>query len=283
LILPVLALLAGCATFGQRSSSFETKVKELERQSGGRLGVYLLDTATGKHFGHRAGERFAMCSTFKLLAISAVLAKVDRGADHLGRVISFTKNDLAEHSPITGQHADGKGMSLQDLCEATMVQSDNTAANLILVSLGGPTGVTAFARSIGDTHTRLDRNEPDLNEALPGDPRDTTTPLAYATDVKNLVLGTLLSPGSRSLLTKWLIANQTGDKRIRAGLPRGWRVGDKTGTGDRGTSNDIAIAWPPGRPPILIAVYLTGSRKDRNMQDKTIAEVAKMVVSDLKL
>jgi beta-lactamase class A len=263
--------------------SFEKEIKKLETQSGGRLGVAVLDTANGKQLGYRADERFAMCSTFKLLAVSAVLSKADRGAEQLDRVIRFTKEDLAAYSPVTKDHADGEGMSLKDLCEAAMTQSDNTAANLILASLGGPAGVTAFAHSIGDSKTRLDRNEPDLNQALPGDPRDTTTPLAMMLDLRKLAVGTTLSPSSLKLLTKWLIGNQTGDKRLRAGLPRNWRIGDKTGTGDRGTAGDVAIAWPAGRPPVLIAVYLTGSRKNRDFQDATIAQVGKVVADTLKL
>jgi beta-lactamase class A len=278
-----LAIVVGVAAFSQSTATFESRVNVLERQSGGRLGVYVLDTANGKQFGHRAGERFAMCSTFKLLAVAAVLSKVDRGAEQLDRVIKFGKSDLSPHSPLTEQHADGKGMALEDLCEAAVTQSDNTAANLILASLGGPSAITAYARSIGDTYTRLDRNEPDLNQALPGDPRDTTTPQAYTNDLRKLVLGTTLSPSSSKLLTKWLVGNQTGDERLRAGLPRIWRIGDKTGTGDRGTSNDIAIAWPQGRPPILIAVFLTGSRKSRDFQNATIAAVGKAAVETLKL
>lgn len=164
-----------------------------------------------------------------------------------------------------------------------MILSDNTAGNLILDALGGPEGLTAFARSIGDTVTRLDRTEPSLNEALPDDPRDTTSPRAMAENMRKLVLGDVLKPASREQLTAWLRDNRTGDTRIRSVRQPGWVVGDKTGTGERGTSNDIAVLWPPGRPPIVLAVYLTGAAVDRDKQNAAIAAVAGAAVTALKL
>ena len=167
------------------------------------------------------------------------------------------------------------GMTMADLCEAAMIYSDNTAANLILASLGGPQAIGAFARTLGDTQTRLDRTEPTLNESIPGDPRDTTTPNAMIRSMQTLLIGEILTGASRKQLTQWLIANKTGDTRLRAGLPQGWRIGDKTGTGERGSTNDIAIIWPPDRPPILVTVYFTESPAAPEQRNATVANVAR--------
>jgi len=284
-------LFSGCAGFvglaaGQRFAlaraldlkiaPLEEKLVKIEQASGGRLGVAVLDTANGARAGHRADEKFPMCSTFKLLAAAAVLKRADEGKEDLARVVPLPKKDFLGHSPATEKHA-GSGMTVKDLCAAAVMQSDNTAANLLLASLGGPSGVTAFARSLGDEMTRLDRIEMDLNEALPGDPRDTTTPENMLADLQKLVLGGALSASSRTQLTEWLIQCETGDARLRAGLPKGWKVGDKTGTGPRGTSNDVAIAWPPGRGAVLISVYLTGSTADDDHRNATIASVGAAV------
>ena len=219
-----------------------------------------------------------MCSTFKVLAVSAVLTQVDHGKENLDRRIRFAAGDVIDGSPISKDHI-GDGMTLAELCAAALDYSDNTAANLILSALGGPHAVTAFARSLGDPVTRLDRTEPTLNEATQGDPRDTTTPATMAANLRKLLLGKALAPASREQLTNWMIANKTGDARLRAGLPHDWRIGDKTGTGERGTANDIAIAWPPGRKPIIVAVYLTGSTVSPDQQSAAIADVARAVTA----
>jgi len=159
-----------------------------------------------------------------------------------------------------------------------MTYSDNTAANLILASLGGPKAVTTFARTLGDETTRLDRNEPTLNEAIPGDPRDTTTPGAMVKDMQALLIGRALSETSKGLLMQWLIGNETGNTRLRAGLPEGWKAGDKTGTGERGSTNDVAIVWPPGRKPILVAVYLTETAASADKRNAAVADVGRAVV-----
>jgi beta-lactamase class A len=250
----------------------------IEKEAGGRLGVAALDTGTGRRFGHREEERFPMCSTFKVLAVSAVLTQVDHGKENLDRRIRFAAGDVIDGSPISKDHI-GDGMTLAELCAAALDYSDNTAANLILSALGGPHAVTAFARSLGDPVTRLDRTEPTLNEATQGDPRDTTTPATMAANLQKLLLGKALAPASREQLTNWMIANKTGDARLRAGLPHDWRIGDKTGTGERGTANDIAIAWPPGRKPIIVAVYLTGSTVSPDQQSAAIADVARAVTA----
>lgn len=249
--------------------------------AGGRLGVALLDTGSGRLSGHRMDERFPLCSTFKMLAAARVLARVDRAQESLSRRIVYPASDLVAHSPVTGQHAGEPGLPLSVLCEATVTQSDNTAGNLILDSFGGPAGLTAWLREIGDPATRLDRRETALNEARAGDPRDTTTPAAMVRTMQKILLGSALSEASRRQLADWLVANRTGDERIRAGVPRDWLVGDKTGTGDNGTANDVAILWPPGRAPLLLAVYLTGSRARPEARNAAIAEVARAMTTHL--
>ena len=263
------------------SAALGSELGRVETESGGRLGVAVLDTLTGVQVGHRADERFPMCSTFKLLAAAAVLARVDAGRERLDRRIRFEASDIVVNSAVTKDRVGGDGMSLAELCEAAMTVSDNTAGNLILASLGGPDGLTAYARSLGDTLTRLDRIEPALNEALPGDPRDTTTPAAMLSNLRTLALGTVLSAASRELLTAWLVGNKTGDTRLRAGLPKDWRTGDKTGAGERGTTNDVGLVWPPQRLPIIISIYLTGTPAANEQRNATLAKVGRTVVSAL--
>jgi len=260
------------------SDPFVHKLRQLESGSGGRLGVHLLDTASGAELGHRSDERFLMCSTFKLLACGYALRRVDRGQDSLDRRIAYGAADLVPWSPITERHVAAGGMTLGELCHATLTTSDNTAANLILASYGGPAALTAFARSIGDSVTRLDRFEPALNTSR--DDSDTTSPRAMLHTMRRLVLDDALTPPSREQLKQWLQANTTGDRRLRAGVPSGWVVGDKTGTSGKGTSNDIGIVWPPdGRAPLLVTVYLTRSTASPAAQDATIAQVGRLVAA----
>lgn len=258
-----------------RQQAFLAELKRLEHDSGGRLGVALLDTGTGSRMGCRTDERFAMCSTFKLLVVGAVLSRLDAGKEDLERRIRFERTDLVAYSPITEQHTDGNGLSVAELCAAAITHSDNTAANLLVASLGGTGSVTTFARSLGDPVTRLDRVEPGLNEGREGDVRDTTTPIAMTGNLQALVLGKSLTDGSRARLTDWLIANTTGDARLRAGLPAGWRVGDKTGSGSHGTANDIAVIWPTNRAPVILAVYLTQATVTAAQQSAIIASVGR--------
>ena len=265
------------------SASISVQLAELEKKSGGRLGVAILDTATGASTGHRADERFPMCSTHKFLSAAAILARVDRHKEDLASVVHITQQDLVGYSPVTQTRVGGAGITVHELCEAAVTLSDNTAANLLLASLGGPAGWTAYVRTLGDQVTRLDRNEPTLNESLPGDPRDTTSPNAIAADLRKLVLGDALSPASRDLLTTWLVQCKTGGQRLRAGVPADWKEGDKTGTGQRGTSNDVAIFWPPQRPPILVAAFLTGSTLDDAPREGILAAVGKIVASAVHL
>ena len=257
-------------------AAFRREVLALERASRGRLGVAILDTATGARFAMRGDERFPMCSTFKLILAAAVLARVDRGRDRLDRRIAVARSDILSHSPFAQTRVGGHA-TVAELCRATMTQSDNAAANLLLPAVGGPAGITRFARALGDGRTRLDRIEPELNDVGPGDPRDTTTPIAMLDLFRRLTLGPALRPASRALFTGWLVANETGDLRLRARVPGGWRVGDKTGTGGRGHNNDVAILWPPARRPVLVASYIAHSPLDMAAADPVHARLGSLI------
>lgn len=253
----------------------------IERDSGGRLGVSMLRTADGTRVDYRGHEAFPLCSTFKVLAAAAILKRCDVGKERLDRRVRFGAADVVAHSPVTGPRIGGGGMTLAELCHAAITQSDNTAANLLLKALGGPAAITRFAAALGDRSTRLDRRETALNESLPGDPRDTTTPSAMLDDLRQLLLGDRLSVASRDQLETWLVANRTGALRLRAGLPPNWRVGDKTGSGDRGSTNDIAIVRPPAGPPLLVTVYLTGTAAAMPVRDAAIAAVGDLLARSL--
>jgi beta-lactamase class A len=261
-----------------QASRFQKAIRQIEADSGGRLGVSVLDTHTGLAYAWRGDERFPMCSTFKFLAAALVLSRVDQGQEQLSRRIAVQALDIVPYSPATQPRVGGLPMSMAELCEAAVTLSDNAAANLLLKSFGGPQSLTAYARSLGDEFTRLDRFEPDLNEATPGDPRDTTTPDAMLRAMQKIVLGPALSPASREQITRWLIDNKTGDKKLRAGLPAGWRVGDKTGGGGHGTNNDIAVLWPPGRAPVVVTSFLTQTSADLGVRDRAITEVGRLAV-----
>jgi len=261
----------------ERVALANKRLAEIEAREGGRLGVFVRDTATGSAIEHRADELFPMCSTFKLLAAAAALKRVDGGAERLDRTIPFGPSDLLGYAPIAKTHVAQGGMTLAEACAAAIDWSDNTAANLILQAIGGPAGFTQFARSLGDKVTRLDRNEPSLNTATPGDERDTTSPRAMAGDMEHVLLGKTLSQASRLKLEAWLVGDKVGDKRLRAGLPPSWRIGDKTGSGDHGTANTIAIIRPPGRAPIIATVYLTESSAPIDARDAIHKEIGALI------
>lgn len=250
----------------------------IERGVAGRLGVAVLDTARGVVDGHRLDERFPMCSTFKWLAAACVLRRVDLGQERLDRRVAVARADLVSWSPVTETRV-GAGMTVAELCEAAVAVSDNGAANLLLASFGGPAALTRFARSLGDSKTRLDRIEPALNEGRPGDERDTTTPAAMAGSLRTAVLGDALSNAGRAQLQQWLLATTTGTDRLRAGLPDDWRIGHKTGTGQRGSTNDVAVLWPPGRAPIVVCAYLTECTASTARREAAIAAVARTVAA----
>jgi beta-lactamase class A len=260
--------------------ALQAEFARIEKEIDGRLGIAALDTRDGSMASYRADERFPMCSTFKALAAAAVLARVDIGKEQLDRRIRYEAKHLVTYSPVTEKNVE-TGMTLAEICEAAITLSDNTAGNLQLAAIGGPEGFTAYLRTLGDTVTRLDRIETALNEATPGDPRDTTTPAAMTENLHKLVLGDALSAKSRAQLKTWLVANKTGDTRIRAGVPAGWTVGDKTGTGERGTNNDVGILWPPGRAPMILCVYLTETSASFEARNATIAAVAQAVAAEV--
>jgi beta-lactamase class A len=249
---------------------------EIERDAGGRLGVAVLDTADGSLKGHRLDERFPMCSTFKWLAAACALSRVDAGRERLDRRVRFGREVLLPHSPVCEQHV-GEGMTVAGLCEAAITVSDNAAGNLLLKSFGGPAGLTRYLRTLGDGVTRLDRTEPTLNESRPGDPRDTTTPRAMAQDLRTALLGNALQPASREQLVRWMLATRTNTRRLGADLPEGWRLASKTGTGERGSTSDVGVYWPPGRAPIVVAVYLAETAAPLDERNAAIARVARHI------
>lgn len=280
---PVWAKPAGGPKQDTRVRAIEAELAAIEQGVGARLGVAIHDLETGLRTGRRCSERFPMCSTFKLMLAASVLARVDRRQEELERRIVFGADRIEQYAPVTRQHVGAPGMSVAELCDAAVTMSDNTAANVLLDTIGGPPGFTAFMRGLGDTVTRLDRTEPTLNTATPGDPRDTTTPVAMLGSLRKVLLGDALSPAARAQLLAWGAGNRVGDARLRAGVPRDWRVADKTGTGERGTTNDIGILWPQDRAPILVTVYLTETDAPDRAREAAIADVARTVARHLAL
>lgn len=249
----------------------------LEASAKGRIGVALINTATGKTFEYRGDERFAFCSTFKLIVVAALLDRSSTQPGLMAKHVKFRESDLLSWAPIARAKLKS-GMSVAELCAAALQYSDNTATNLLIKELGGLTAVNRFAQSLGDASFRLDRWEPDLNTSIPGDPRDTTTPMAMAATLDKLVFGKALAPAQRELLTTWLKGNTTGDESIRAGLPPGWIAGDKTGSGDYGTTNDVAALWPPAGAPLVLAVYFTQNQKAAKSRRDVLAAATRLVV-----
>lgn len=268
----VLAGAAAVVAGGARAAP--AGFAELERRTGGRMGVYALDAGTGRAFGWREAERFPMCSTFKTLLAGAVLARVDAHAEQLDRTVGFSQADLLEYAPIARQHV-AQGMTVGALCKAAIEVSDNTAANLLLKTVGGPPGLTAFIRTLGDRTTRLDRSEPTLNTAIPGDPRDTTTPRAMVRSLAVLLTGDRLSGAARQQLAAWMAGTTTGLERLRLGARPGWRAGDKTGSGANNTTNDVAYLWPRDTSPVLVCCYLTGAAAPMSEREAVMAEIGR--------
>jgi beta-lactamase class A len=256
--------------------SLETRWRALEKQAGGLLGVALIDPQRGQRFSWRGDERFPMCSTFKWPLAAALLAEVDAGRESLDRLLPYSRDDLVANSPISEKHA-GTGMRIGDLCAATVAHSDNTAANVLLQALGGPSAFNRFVRSRGDTVTFLTRNEPTLNDARHGDEADTTSPHAMAMLMQRLVLGDGLSVTSRQQLKAWGLATVTSGARLRANLPAGWQLADKTGTSSQGTANDVGIFWTPEGRPIVVAAFLTASTMPMAEQNRVHARIAGQV------
>ncbi|HWT55148.1 MAG TPA: class A beta-lactamase [Rhodocyclaceae bacterium] len=260
-----------------RTDAPPARLAELERKMGGRLGLSALNTANGQRIDFRADERFPVCSTFKLILAGAILKHSVQDAALLQKIIHYSTGDLVAWSPLTEKHL-ADGMSIAALCAAALQYSDNTAANLLMKELGGPEAVTAYAHSIGNKHFRLDRWETELNSAIPGDPRDTATPASMADSLRMLTLGDALPSAQRTQLNEWMLGNTTGAKRIQAGVPADWKVGDKTGTGDYGSANDIGIVWPPGKKPMVLAIYHTHNDAKATANNEIIAAAARIVV-----
>ena len=257
---------------------YADEFEALETEFDARLGVYAIDTATGAEVAFRADERFAYASTFKALAAAAVLQK--NTPAEMQRVVTFAADDLITYSPVTELRVDS-GMTLLEIADAAVRFSDNTAGNLLLDELGGPGGFDAALAAIGDDTTRAERWEAGLNDAVPGDPRDTTSPRAFATDLREFALGDAMTPDKQTVLIEMLKANTTGANLIRAGVPGDWVVGDKTGSGGYGVRNDIAIVWPPGGEPIVMAIMSTRDSPGAERYDALIARAATAVVTAL--
>lgn len=276
--LVALSVSQGCAATKPMRPDVAKYIRALEGL--GRLGVCILDTQTGEYSGHRTDEHFVMCSTFKLPLAAVILQEADQGRLNLDEILPFGEADMVANSPITKANIARGGMRIVDLAQATQTTSDNVAANLLLKRLGGPEALTTKLRATGDKITRVDRYEPMANFVLSADLRDTTTPLAMAQTVARFTTGRLLKPQSRDILLKWMEDTRTGEKRIRAGLPANWRSGDKTGTGmSVGMTdkyNDVAITFPPGRAPIIIAAYYDTGRQGEEMRDEDLAVLAQV-------
>ncbi|CRL62839.1 class A beta-lactamase [Proteus penneri] len=275
----LISLLASSTLWANTNNTIEAQLSELEKYNQGRLGVALINTEDNSEITYRGEERFAMASTSKVMAVAAVLKESEKQAGLLDKNIAIKKSDLVAYSPITEKHL-VTGMSLAQLSAATLQYSDNTAMNKILDYLGGPSSVTQFARSINDVTYRLDRKEPELNTAIHGDPRDTTSPIAMAKSLQALTLGDALGQSQRQQLVTWLKGNTTGDHSIKAGLPKHWIVGDKTGSGDYGTTNDIAVIWPENHAPLILVVYFTQQEKDAKYRKDIIAKAAEIVTKE---
>ncbi|MEM0653908.1 OXY family extended-spectrum class A beta-lactamase [Klebsiella huaxiensis] len=280
LIAATLPLLLCNSSLWANADAIQRKLTDLEKSSGGRLGVALINTTDNSQILYRGDERFAMCSTGKVMAAAAVLKQSEADNQVLNKRLEIKKSDLVVWSPVTEKHLQS-GMTLAELSAATLQYSDNTAMNKMIGYLGGPDKVTAFARSIGDVTFRLDRTEPALNTAIPGDERDTTTPLAMAESLHKLTLGNALGEQQRAQLVTWLKGNTTGGQSIRAGLPAGWVVGDKTGAGDYGTTNDIAVIWPENHAPLVLVTYFTQPQQDAKSRKEVLAAAAKIVTEGL--
>ncbi len=280
--MPIATIWTSWATQGNATVTTQAQFAKLEQTLAGRLGVFAMNTVNGKQLGYRANEYFPMCSTFKVLLASAVLKRSTQIDGLMQQRIKYQQSDLVTYSPITERHVED-GMTVSALCAAAIQYSDNTASNLLMKILGGPGAVTTFARSIGDGQFRLDRWETALNSSLPGDRRDTSTPNAMASSLQRLAFGDALEPHLQLQLRVWLQGNTTGAARIRAGVPTDWEVGDKTGTGDYGTANDLAVLWPPRRSPVVVAIYTTQGEKDAKARNDVIASAARIVVDWLAI
>jgi beta-lactamase class A len=272
---------SGVTTPPQRAD-LPSELRSLEESFRGRIGAFALDTATGATVAYRGQERFAMASTFKAMAAAAILDRARRSDPGLlDRHIRWNRGDLVPGSPVTAKHM-VTGLTVAQLCEAAVTVSDNTAGNLLLKQIGGPAGLTRYLRSLGDPISRLDRWEPELNQWRPGENRDTTTPASMGLNLSKLTVGRALGAPDKTRLINWLRATTTGGHRIRAGLPKNWTIGDKTGSpGPYGGADDIAIAWPPSSAPLIIVIYTNRRAADAAADDTVVATTATILARGL--
>lgn len=252
-----------------------------EAATGGRIGLYAENLTSGARLAWRADDRFVMCSTFKASLAALALRRVEGGQDDLARLIHYGPADLQDYAPVAKANLAKGALSVGEMCEAAVEISDNTCANLVLARVGGPAALTAFWRSTGDKVSRLDHDEPLLNRTPPGQPQDTTTPAAMAGNLRRLVLGSVLTPASRERLTGWLLKCQTGDNRLREGLPKGWRIANKTGNNGKDAAGDIAVAWPPSGGPLLVCVYTRGGSPTSAQLEDAFAGIGRLVAERL--
>ena len=273
----LLTALSCLAISPARTQEPSSLFEAYEHETGGRIGLYAENVATGAKITWRADERFVMCSTFKASLAACVLARIDRGDDQLENVVRYGAADLLGYAPTARQNLSSGAMSVADMCKAAVELSDNTCANLLLARIGGPAALTAFWRETGDTVSRLDHNEPELNRSPPGDPHDTTTPAAMAGNLRQFVLGKVLSPASRNRLTGWMLNCKTGNNRLRGGLPKDWKIGDKTGNNGKDAAGDIAVVWPGKGGPVLISAYTQGGSPTPRQLEAVFAAIGQMV------
>jgi beta-lactamase class A len=272
----LLSAASGLAVWPAFAQEAPPVLAAYERETGGRIGVFAENLTSGAKIAWRAEERFVMCSTFKASLAALMLWRVDQGKDRLDDMVAYGAKDILDHAPVAKEHLAKGAMSVSDMCKAAVELSDNTCANQLLARAGGPAALTAFWRSTGDTVSRLDHNEPELNRSRPGDPNDTSTPSAMAGNLRRFVLGEVLSPGSREHLTGWLLGCKTGNNRLRAGLPEDWKVGDKTGNNGKDASGDIAIAWPKTGGPVLVCAYTQGGSPTARQFETVFADIGRM-------
>ena len=274
-------ILLASANAATAQDALQRKVQEVEARIGGRIGYAMTDLTGDRAWGYNAEDRFPMSSTFKSLLCGVILKRVDAGAESLDRRIAYSATDLVTYSPVTEADVE-MGMTVGELCHAAVTVSDNTAGNLLLASVGGPDGFTSALRDLGDETTRLDRWETALNEGKPGDPQDTTTPQAALSTLETLLFGDTLTAGSRRQLAEWMIADAVADDLLRASLPDGWVIGDKSGAGDHGSRSILAVIWPEPDQPVLASIYMTGNDADMPARNAAIAEIGAAMFAEIQ-
>lgn len=277
-----ICLIAVPSVLMAQDDNLLTEVDRIERQLDARVGFAAYNLETGQRWEYNADQLFAMSSTFKTLACASLLQRVDEGNEQLERRVKVSASDIVTYSPVTEAYADNREISLFELCEATMTTSDNTAANLILQAIGGPQAVTEFVRELGDSVTRLDRWETELNEATPHDERDTSTPNAMVSNLEKLVVGNALSPQSKNQLREWLVNNEVADGLFRSHMPDEWVIGDRTGAGGFGSRSITAVIWPPEREPTIVAFYITETDASFEERNSAIAELGSVIIESIE-